>query len=185
MLSTEVLRTQLDNLRLEKQRLEAENARLRNDRQEEAELLDAEARSREENARLAAENSHLRKLYDQLLKDKQEEPARASECEKSVHELARKCEESEKVGQLQNELEERTLALEENQYAFQQRQQEAELEVYRATDAERKKWEAREERLVRQLEEAQRRLVEASDILLGDPHSPTSRYQDTADSHPP
>ena len=112
MSSTELLRTQLDNLRLEKQRLEAENARLRNDRPEEAELLDAEARSREENARLAAENSHLRKLYDQLLKDMQEEPARASECEKSVHELARKCEESEKVGQLQNELEERRVALE-------------------------------------------------------------------------
>ena len=62
MSTTEALRTQLDALRLEKQRLEVENARLREANPEGAAQTDAEtemAQCRAENERLTREAAQL------------------------------------------------------------------------------------------------------------------------------
>ncbi len=164
----EALRTQIDNLRLEKQQLEVENARLRSDRPEEAAALDAEAeaeRLREEGARIVDENSRIKNLYDQLLLDMQEEQARVSESERRVQELENRragdAEELERLRGLLNELE---ATQRESQRDWEHKQRDAELELYRTLEAERKKWEAREDRLVRQLEEAN--FDRTEDVLL-------------------
>jgi len=60
MSTTEVLRTQLDTLRLEKQQLQVENARLREEHPGEAALLDAVA----ERDRLYEEAVQLRAVYN-------------------------------------------------------------------------------------------------------------------------
>ena len=81
MSTTEALRTQLDALRLEKQRLEIENARLREANPEGAAQTDAEtemAQCRAENERLTQEAAQLRTLYEQLLRDVQEEQAKGA-----------------------------------------------------------------------------------------------------------
>ena len=72
MSQTEVLRTQIDNLHLEVQRLGVENARLREEWPEAAAEIDLENRYRGETKRLAAEIQELR----QLLHASQESEAR-------------------------------------------------------------------------------------------------------------
>ena len=70
---TETLRTQLDNLRIEKQQLEVvQNVRLRNDRPNQAALVDMEEERDElQKAKddLETELLQLRTVYDQLLRD--------------------------------------------------------------------------------------------------------------------
>ena len=72
MSQTEVLRTQIDNLRLEVQRLGVENTCLREEWPEAAAEIDWESRYRGETERLAAEIQELR----QLLHASQESEAR-------------------------------------------------------------------------------------------------------------
>jgi ABC-type phosphate transport system auxiliary subunit len=65
----EVLRTQMDSIRLEKQQLEVENARLREEHLREAAWVDAAAecdRLREKTQRVMAEARQLKTEYDQL-----------------------------------------------------------------------------------------------------------------------
>ena len=79
MSTTEALRTQLDALRLE-----VENARLREANPEGAAQTDAEtemAQCRAENERLTQEAAQLRTLYEQLLRDIQEEQAKGAKKE--------------------------------------------------------------------------------------------------------
>ena len=89
MSTTEALRTQLDALRLEKQRLEVENARLREANPEGAAQTDAETemvQCRAENERLTREAVQLRTLYEQLLCDVQEEQAKGAKKEEEMAE---------------------------------------------------------------------------------------------------
>ena len=76
MSATETLRTQLDNLRIEKQQLEVQNVHLRNDRPNQAALVDVEEERDElQKAKddLETELLQLRTVYDQLLRDSQED----------------------------------------------------------------------------------------------------------------
>lgn len=102
MSTTEALRTQLDNLQRTNQQLEIENARLREEHPEEAASIDASAERdqlRQEKERLVTESMHLKTLYDQLLRDSQEDQRAVEELqeviakkEACVEELSARCE---------------------------------------------------------------------------------------------
>ena len=182
-MSREALRTQLDALKTDMNVLEAENRRLKEDRPEQATALETKrelAQSREENDRLMQEIGQLKALYEQLLRGTQEAEAETlpmsehcSALENEVSELktnlekerGRHADQSELVSSLREEragankhaeaLDERCEQLE---HEAQRRQRDAELELYRAVAEENRKWEARENRLVRRLEELEKQL---------------------------
>ena len=87
MSTTEALRTQLDNLQRPNQQLEIENARLREDHPEEAALIDASTERdqlRQEKERLVTESMQLKTLYDQLLRDSQEDQRAVEELQEVI-----------------------------------------------------------------------------------------------------
>ena len=142
MSTTESLRLLLDNANGEIQRLEAENRRLREAHPE-----------RVAEAELSTEVQRLKELYEQALEDirKKDEPAEESRRlleetteslrsqEKAVQEAQTKCQDlEEKMGAVREQV--------------TQVRDAGELERHRAVEAERLKWEAREARLVAQLE---------------------------------
>jgi len=88
----EALCTQLDTLRLEKERLEVENAKLREANPEGAVQIDAEAdaaQCRAENKQLMQEAAQLQVLYEQLLCDVQEEQEKVAKKGEEVAERQR------------------------------------------------------------------------------------------------
>ena len=152
MSMTEDLRVQLDNAERAKQQLEAENARLRDEHPEEAALLDANTaidRLRVERDRLSSGNQQVQALYDQLLQESRQDQ---QELEGLREELSAKedllQEQDARGDSLQREMEEL-----QNQKVEEERL--AQLSTYQAVEKEREKWERREERLLRQLEELQ------------------------------
>ena len=174
----EVLRTQLDAVKADLHALQVENRRLKEDRPEQAALLQTETdltQTREDNVRVTQELTQLKTLYEQLLRGTQEAEAeatpmaeRCATLEEEVRQLQGKlAEESEAHaeqketgnslrGELENvvrraeELDERCRQLELEE---RQRIRDAELEQYRAVDEERRKWEAR---LLRRLDELEK-----------------------------
>lgn len=153
-MTVEALRLQLDAIRIEKQQLEVENARLREARPDQADRIDAEA-VQAEKEELAAEHDRLRHLYEQLLRDVQEERAREKEreLERSTAAVA---ESQGRIAQLERALQEQGEECRRLQAEAEQEREHAELERYRAIERERSKWEIREERLARQVEDLQR-----------------------------
>ena len=152
MSMTEALRVQLDNAERAKQQLEAENARLRDEHPEEAALVDANTaidRLRVERDRLSSGNQQVQALYDQLLQESRQDQ---QELEGLREELSAKedllQEQDARGDSLQREIEELR-----NQKVEAERV--AQLSTYQAVEKEREKWERREERLLRQLEELQ------------------------------
>ncbi len=158
MATTEVLRTQLDTLRIEKQLLEVENARLRESNPDGAALADTatewQAKAEQygdDNERLAREIAQLKTLCEQLLHDSQEEQARAAQKDDEVAE--RQNEDQATIARLQEEsslLREREAECERWKTEVEGLRVSAELECHRAVAAERQKWEAREERMLEQ-----------------------------------
>ena len=73
MSRAEALQLQLDTAQRDKQQLEAENARLREDSAVLADVIAERDELRLENQRLRAETLQLGAVYDQLLKDSREE----------------------------------------------------------------------------------------------------------------
>ena len=105
MSATETLRKQLDNLRIEKQQLEVQNVCLRNDRPNQAALVDVEEERDElQKAKddLEMELLQLRTVYDQLLRDSQEDQ-RMLEMLKSEAREARETAELERYHAVENE----------------------------------------------------------------------------------
>ena len=151
MSMTEGLRVQLDTTRLEVQQLQIENARLRDANPQQAEMMDSltdlEAQrdslqqelkgAGEEKERLKAEVAQIDSIYTQLVSDSREEQLT--------------------IERLREELE---ATKDRAKRETESRRETAELELHRAVAKEREKWEVREERLVRQLEEQQRKYQE-------------------------
>ena len=138
MSTTEALRIQVDELRLRNQELEVQVRRLREERADEAALLDIEKERdacRRELESKNEENDRLKALYEQLLRDTQS----------SQEDRIREREEKEAVSR---RLEQRCRDLEET---LKQTEEKAELERYRAIEQEKAKWERREARLHQQL----------------------------------
>ena len=159
MSTSESLRVQIDAIRIEKQQLEVENVRFREKRLEQGALIDKEAECarlraerdsltveasqlKSDNEGLVAETAQLKAVYEQLLseasQDQQEKDALQEKCsfqESQMEELSTRC---------------------EDLLADMDRLKEAqELKFYRELEKERQKWEAREQRLLQQLERAQ------------------------------
>ena len=140
MSTTEALRTQLDNLRLELQRLEVENKKLREEQGEDETIEQRELLEREvEELRQSLHESQEREVSsnEKLVSSREERDKLQRENEQLECELAQSRARCEDVC---NELK---CAIEG-----------AELERYRFVEAERVKWEAREMRLVAELEAA-------------------------------
>ena len=164
---TEALRTQLDTLRLE-ERLEVENAKLREANPEGAAQIDAEAdaaQCRAENEQLMREAAQLRALYEQLLRDMQEEQEKVAKKEEEVAERQRRdvatiTELRENAQQQEARWQDLDLECGKLRVEIQRAHEITELECYRAVAAERQKWEAREERMIRQLQQ-----LEAAELL--------------------
>ena len=210
MSQTELLRTQLDTVRREVQRLEVENARLRDNRPETAAAVDA--RKEADRFRVKAEHlaTEVEELRDQLheaqeneakatreaeaatkaLQDQLNEPARQraeEECSRqagelenlrkksatTISQLTERCREAEneckrlkmEVGSSATtaaQLTERCREAENESKRLKMEMESTELRPYRKLDAERTKWEEREERLLERLEDV-RQLIDAAD----------------------
>ena len=145
MSTTEALRLQLDNARLEGEQLQVENAKLREEHPEEATLLDTVAQLERDILQLQTKNGQLQREYDQLLWDSQEE-----------HAVLEDLQEKWKLQHVREESLQRRL---------EEAKSVAELEQYRVLEKERKRWEAREDRLVERLEEMQNRVQEWEETL--------------------
>ena len=175
MATVEVLRTRLDTLQWETNRLEAENRRLREEHPEESRVLTLEAeleQSKNEVARLVDRVSE----YEQQLETARTEAAKTAVIsDETQNSLAEQLEAERRTS---NELREAlqrsegreselTEALKEGEAETQRQRQEEErqreareLQYYRALEAERKRWEAREQQALAEVD----RLRQDSDV---------------------
>ena len=138
MSTTEALRIQLDELRLEKQELEVQNRRLREEHADKAAVINLGKERdacRLERDAIAEENERLKNMYEQLLRDNQTNQQKAAKQREEDQSTIRRWE--EKCAQLEEEM--------------QHCREKAELEMYRAVEREKSKWEDREDRLVKQV----------------------------------
>lgn len=155
MSQTEALRTQLDTLRLKLQQLEVENLRLQDSNPDEAKLVNVQAELQEahsERAELKCEFEEATKelqqicvVHNQLLADSRADQQARERLQEEMS--SRQCR--------GEELEEKYSELEQK---LGKARRSAELELLRAVNLEREKWEAREARLVKQLEGLERSL---------------------------
>ena len=202
----EALRTELDAIRFEKQRLEAENARLRDSEQTAAAARDGNdgkaepkvAELEEEHTRLVGEYNKLTKLYEGVLRETQREQesssAETNELKQKISELEERQEkadiltqrlkaETQRAELLERDLEDRARRTDELEAEFEQQLQRTELERLRAVAEEREKSEAREGRLLAVLEQVQRQLDAGGAIRghLSDPvtYSPQTTITST------
>ena len=153
MSQTELLRTQLDTVRLEMQQLQVENNRLREGQPEGAALVDARKEAdqlRVQSERLAKEVEDLR---NQLHEARNAEASVAGELDAVTAELQKQREVQRVDAELIAQLEARCQKAEERCEQLETERERAELNYYRKWEVERSKWEEREERLVKQLNE--------------------------------
>ena len=192
MTSREVLRTQLDTLQMDMNVLEVENQRLRSDHPDRTEALEAEqelAWCRKDNVCLSREVDKLRELYEQLLRGTQEAEAEATPADERCAALELKVsefkctlerestghtEQWELARSLQGELEDALRKTEELTFHCrqfeaekQQMSRDSELELYRAIATVTNKWEIREARLMRQLEELEEKIRVETEAVVG------------------
>ena len=171
MSQTELLKTQLDNLRREVQRLQVENARLREANPE----AGAAENYRGEVEKLTVEVNDLRALLHEARENEAKATEEAQVKEKEQQAMVRNLEErcqrvEQECGQLTRELaelqtvrsreaeesRERCLIAEEKCGRLEHELTRAEFDHYRRLEAERRKWEGREERLLNELQEVRR-----------------------------
>ena len=144
-MSKEALRTQLDALQVENQRLKAENAKLRDSNPMEAARADMEA-----------EITRLTELVRKLQEENAMANSTVDTVETRIRELLEAAEgHREEIEQLQAALEQSEAQRGEEQVKMQEKldsiNKDKELECLRAVNDERRKWEAREERLLQQI----------------------------------
>ena len=144
----EAARTELEAVRTEVEHLQAENVKLREARPEQAEAVDR-----------TAEVERLKELYAQALRDIQ---AKDEQVEAVRHELDDTRQRLKLQETALQELQSKCQALEETcdtvHAQVSRARQEGELERLRAVESEHTKWEAREARLVAQLQAAEERV---------------------------
>ena len=178
MSTTEALRTQLDALQRQFYEVQAENRKLKEQNPQRAEMLELEelAQTREENVRLAQEISELRERGQQETQISEIELSETNaRLESEIGVLRRTlCEKSEELSSKEAALErekQRTKSAEEDMQELQETldrvQCGLELERLRAVAAETWKWEEREARLVRRVEELERQAMTIPELSGG------------------
>ena len=168
MSTVEALRVQIDNLRLELQRAQVENARLRDEnaslqdeQPEKAAELDATLDATLKAEKLKLEDEYLQTQLQELrrhLHESRERGARTvEEAQGRIAELEHRARESEtgRTTKLEKTVERLTARCEELENHLSGEAERAELERYRTLEVERRKWEAREERLQEQLRQVE------------------------------
>ena len=146
---------QIDNLRLELQRAQVENARLRDEnaslrdeRPEKAAELDAtlDATLKAEQLKLENENlqTELQELRQDLHESREQEARTVKEAQRRITELEHRARESEtgQTTELEKDVERLTVRCEELENHLLREAERAELERYRTLEVERRKWEA-------------------------------------------
>lgn len=158
----ETLRAELESARTENQRLETENARL----VEQKDHADAEVKcEREKLAAVEAERdglgedyAQLKTMYEEVLRETQEEQQKAAEetdnAKETIETLRANLQRAERDTV---EWEERSTKLRAELQTLTERH---ELELLRALDKEKARWEAREDRLTTLLEQLQTQLCD-------------------------
>ena len=163
-MSREALHTQLDALRVEKERLEAENVRLRDSHSDEAVRINAEA-----------EVTRLSELVTTIEQEKETANRTADAVGARIEELMETAQsQGEEIARLGEALGESKAEREQLQVQhdglltkMDQLEKAIELERLRTAEEERRKWEAREERLLRQialLETTQEKRIKATNV---------------------
>ena len=183
-MSREALRTQLDSQRIEMQRLQVENARYRDEQPEMAAAIDADAA---ENSKLRAEVERLTFELDELrvmLHESRDAEAKAAVISELEQRLGDEQTSNPRVTSLESEVERLTAVgqeLEEQicdaRRELERASNKAELDRYRAVDAERQKGEDREQRLVEQLRDARSSTVGSSTPAPSSPRAALSPNQ--------
>lgn len=142
MTTTEALRLQLENANAQVQQLETENCRL-HEKYPRSEAADNDS-------------ARLRELYEQALRDLQDGQEELEAYTWQVEELGREREEAKRLCDAtvvrMTELEGENRRLVEQEAELRRQCERQELEMHRALDAQRQKWEEREARLVGQVE---------------------------------
>ena len=131
MTTREALKLQLESALLEKEGLEAQNAKLREKQVDQAALVDAEAevaRCHADNVRLEAGLTQMKQLYEQLLRDMQAEAVSGRE-EYSEDEVADLRQQLDRQNACVQEWEEKYTHLEKE---FECLRSSTELECHRA-----------------------------------------------------
>ena len=154
MSRAESLALELDTAKMELERLRVENAKLRS-----AETVVTSGNGQQE---LHSEVAQLRELYEQALRDLQ---AKQEEIEEVNSQTELLTTQEARIRDLEIEVQREKGTIvrmqeqyEEQQKSWERKRSEFELEKYRALEQERRKWEEREARLVRELEGFQRRV---------------------------
>ena len=176
----EALRTKADSLQWEVNGLDAKNHRLRADNPAASKRADLEAeleQSRGDVARERPEDQDDNAGVQELERTREELRAvngcLASEKEATANVTARVCDLETELGDVQEECRQYERNLSELQARMEQERdamrREAELDQYRALEAERAKWEAREQCIVDQLESLRRQClpVDKHDMGVG------------------
>ena len=208
MSQTELLRTQLDTVRLEMQQLQVENERIRESQPGKAALVDAQ----KETEKFRVQSEHLTKEVEDLriqlheaqnneakaaeeadavkkeLQDQQEGRRADAEEITQLYENCKRIEEKcdKQTEQLQNDrgmiaqLDYQCRNAETRCGQLEAERERSELEHYRKLETERLKWEEREQRLVQQLEEAHRRIRAAEDARKEDSNPRTTDVEMTS-----
>ena len=207
MTAIEALRLQLDNLQKEKQELQVRTLRLSQTQPDVEAITEIEKERdhwKEKYEGVVVENSQLKALYEELLKSKAEDTSTVNSAggyqtitelqeqllqeEAIVQQWKCKCEEfNREVTQWKSqcallEVEMGKLKEECNELAEKLNKIEAtlELECYRAEAKVRKQWEAREDRLVQQLQELQhQRRVQEENVLTSPKINQTTKNVST------
>ena len=160
-MASEALRTQLDNLQWELNRLDSENRKIRAENQETANRIDLEAeleRTKEDVKTLTEQLEACKQTLQETerkateLEHREEDSTRMVEAEAMEMLEARLKEQEEKSVHDGARIMDLQTALEQAREEKEALSSEKELEMYRRLEEERVKWEAREARLVEQLE---------------------------------
>ena len=165
----EALRTQMDNLQWEVNRLEAENRMLRATDWEASERVDLELEIKQLKQDATEAAKELKSLKDILATKEADFVEEITSKEKELEELAAKLQQTEyelsSLRQQQSELHDERVTqlleeIEQLQQTTERERENSELVRYRALEAERQKWESRETRIAAQLDKAMQQIAE-------------------------
>ena len=164
----EALRTQVDNLQWEVNRLEAENRSLRAQDTEASKRVDLELEVEQVTKELQSLQEVLAEKEAEFIQTSTAKEQELEEIIAKLQEVEAELENVRQQQQAQSELHEGEMKqlvkqIEQLQLTTERDRENNELIRYRAIEAERQKWEAREARLTAQLDEAMQRIAAVRD----------------------
>ena len=155
----EALRTRLDNLTWEKNQLETENRRLREEHPDQSHVLQLEEELEQSKTEAEQLRDRIKQCAEQTTaseQTEQTEPGAASELQEA---LSRS---KNRESELEEQLKVKAAEFEQYRLEEEQRGEARELKYYRLLESERSKWEAREQRALDELDHLRRTRQEST-----------------------